>query len=228
MQDSTHISYSVITAGLSVRRVQLEASTFHGAEPNENRWYIGTGKPDSFSGRLTVAANSDFSGQFSMGRINHREALEPDIDTVRTTASAQHHKTLAAGSIATSLIWGRNKDIAPEGRNIFNSYALESTLNFAHRNWLWTRIESVDRDRTLLFEPEETPIGRVQAFSGGYERDVLRSAGLNVGLGIQLSTFRMNDELKSAYGKSPGAAVVFLRVRPLGNMAGHMRSMHGH
>jgi len=32
-QDSTHISYSVITAGVSTGGVQLEASTFHGRNP---------------------------------------------------------------------------------------------------------------------------------------------------------------------------------------------------
>src|SRR5262249_15536720 len=126
-QDSTHISYNVITAGVSIHRVQLEASTFHGAEPNENRWYIGTGKPDSYSGRLTIAPTSDIAGQFSMGRINHREALEPDLNTVRTTASVQHNKTLKNGSVATSLIWGRNKDMEHDERRIFNSYSLEST-----------------------------------------------------------------------------------------------------
>src|SRR5437016_5235882 len=37
-QDSTHISNSVLTLGVVQGRVQLEASTFHGREPNENRW----------------------------------------------------------------------------------------------------------------------------------------------------------------------------------------------
>jgi len=56
-QDSTHISYSVITAGVSTGGVQLEASTFHGQEPNENRWYIGTGKPDSYSAKTVGSPN---------------------------------------------------------------------------------------------------------------------------------------------------------------------------
>src|SRR6266581_850686 len=53
-QDSTHLSLSVITLGFVQGPVQLEASTFHGREPGENRWNIDTGKPDSFSSRLTV------------------------------------------------------------------------------------------------------------------------------------------------------------------------------
>ena len=64
-QDSTHISNSVITLGFVGGPVQLEASTFHGEEPNENRWNIDTGAPDSFASRLT----------FSAGQFTHRAIL---------------------------------------------------------------------------------------------------------------------------------------------------------
>jgi hypothetical protein len=111
---------------------------------------------------------------------------------------------------------------------IFNSYALESTLNFKNRNWVWTRIENLDKDGTLLNE-EETPIGRVQAYSFGYERDILRTPlWANVGLGFQFTTYGLTDEMKVAYGNDPRSFVVFLHLRPVGNMAAHMRAMHGH
>jgi hypothetical protein len=64
-QDSTHIANSVITAGFTSGPVQVEASTFHGREPNENRWNIDGGKADSFASRLTLAAGNNISGQFS-------------------------------------------------------------------------------------------------------------------------------------------------------------------
>jgi hypothetical protein len=235
-QDSTHVSHSVITAGLSAGLVQVEASTFHGQEPNENRWYIGTGKPDSFSSRLTIAPAQDLSGQFSIGRINHREALEPGLDTLRTTASIHYNRILKSGSLASSLIWGRNKDVNGPERRIFNAYGLESTLNFANRNWLWTRIENVDRDRTILFDEtetarniEETPIGRVQAYSFGYEREIIRSdPWLNVGVGFQFTAYGLTEQMKTVYGTHPQSYVMFLRLRPVGNMAEHMRMMHHH
>ena len=69
-QDSTHVSNNVITTGFSTGPVQLEASTFHGREPDENRWIIDGGMPDSFSARITAAANDNLLGQFSIGRIN--------------------------------------------------------------------------------------------------------------------------------------------------------------
>ena len=80
---------------------------------------------------------------------------------------------------------------------IFNSYTAESTVNFFVRNWLWTRIENVDRDKTLLAGEtraallvEEDPVGRVQAYTFGYERDLpIGPSFVNVGLGIQATVY---------------------------------------
>lgn len=233
-QDSTHVSNSVITVGLARGPVQLEASTFHGGEPNENRWNIDGGKPDSFASRLSVGFLNDFSGQFSIGRINNREALEPNVDTLRTTASVHHSARFSGGHIATSLIWGRNKDIAGSEHRIFNAYTAESTVNFLNSNWAWTRIENVDRDRTLIvgetsaaLTTEEDPIGRVQAYTFGYERDLpIGISGLNVGLGAQATVYGLPDVLKPVYGSRPIGFTFFLHLRPTGNIGSHMRMMH--
>ena len=53
-EDSTHILYNVVTAGMSYKAVRLEASGFHGAEPDENRWNIDFGPMNSYSARLTI------------------------------------------------------------------------------------------------------------------------------------------------------------------------------
>jgi hypothetical protein len=235
-QDSTHVSYSVITTGFSAGLIQLEASTFHGGEPGENRWTIGSGKPDSFSSRLTVAMGSNLIGQFSIGRLNHREATDPNLATLRTTASLEHDLRFSGGHISSSLIWGRNKDLPGNGVWIFNAYTAESTVNFLNRNWAWTRIENVDRDRTLLagetpeaLHVQEDPIARVQAYTFGYERDLpFGPSSVNIGLGVQATAYGVPPVLQSAYGSRPAAISFFLRVRPTGNMASHMQSMHRH
>src|SRR3989441_4777897 len=233
-EDSTHISNSVITIGFAGGPIQLEASTFHGREPNENRWNIDKGKPDSFSSRLTAGIGNKLSGQFSIGRINNREALEPNLDTLRITASLHHNARLSSGRISTSLIWGRNKDLAGHDTRIFNAFTAESTVNFLSRNWAWTRIENVDRDRTLLvgekpaaLQVEEDPIGRVQAYTFGYERDLpIGPSFLNVGLGIQATVYGLTSQLKSIYGERPSGFTVFLHLRPTGNVGPHMQMMH--
>jgi hypothetical protein len=234
-QDSTHISNSVVTLGLSHGPLQIEASTFHGGEPNENRWNVDKGKPDSFSGRLTLAAGNTFTGQFSMGRINSREPADPDTDTMRTTASLHHSVRFSGGHIASSLIWGRNRDFGHGDERVFNSYGLESTLNFRSLNWLWTRIENVDRDSSLLEgetqgHSEETPIGRIQAWTLGYERELPSgTAPVRLGLGFQTTFYSgLTPALQGIYGNRPAGMMVFLRLRPRGNMMLHMQAMHQH
>jgi hypothetical protein len=234
-EDSTHVSDNVITAGFAGGPVQLEASTFHGREPNENRWNIDGGLPDSFSTRITMAANANLLGQFSIGRINDREALESNLDTVRMTASIEHSLQFSKGHLASSLIWGRNKDLQGGESRIFNSYAVESTFQW-NRNWVWTRIENVDRDRTLLvgekpaaLTVEEDPIGRVQAYTFGYERDFpIGISSINAGLGFQATAYGVPPLLESIYGNHPAGFTIFLHLRPSTNFAAHMRMMHQH
>ncbi|MGH9701435.1 MAG: hypothetical protein ACRD52_18495, partial [Candidatus Acidiferrales bacterium] len=54
MQDSTHISNDVITAGLAYKIARIEFSGFHGREPDEFRWDLDSGAIDSWSARLTL------------------------------------------------------------------------------------------------------------------------------------------------------------------------------
>jgi hypothetical protein len=259
-QDSTHIATNVVTLGLATGPFQLEASTFHGREPNENRWNIDYGKPDSFATRLTIAPKASLTAQFSTGRINNPEAVDPKLDIVRTTASIHHNLEFSSGHVSSSLIWGRNKVVKNGSRRIFNSYNIEVTTKFLRRNWVWTRIENVDRDRTLL--PVQTltgiltcrlcgvlgpgvsadhvvsgpggqrvivaedPIGRVQSYSLGYERELPGPSWLSVGLGAQATTYGLTSQLKTVYGNRPATLAVFLRIRPTGNMGEHMKLMH--
>jgi hypothetical protein len=158
------------------------------------------------------------------------------LATLRSTASIQHDARLSRGHISSSLIWGRNKDLPGQGVRIFNSYLAESTVNFLDRSWAWTRIENVDRDRTLLvgevpavLQVEENLIGRVQAYTFGYERDLsIGPSFLNVGLGFQATVYGLSPQFKSVYGDHPAAFNIFLHLRPTGNIAGHMQMMHQH
>jgi hypothetical protein len=110
-QDSTHISSNVATLGVTHKWVTLEASGFHGREPDEKRWGVELGAIDSFASRLTVTPTARWSAQYSAGRINNREATHPDRDTFRQTASIAYVRPSARGHWATSVIWGRNHDL---------------------------------------------------------------------------------------------------------------------
>jgi hypothetical protein len=76
---------------------------------------------------------------------------------------------------------------------------------------------------------EEDPIGRIQAYTLGYERDLpIKVKQLNIGLGVQVMTYGMPPHIRAVYGDHPRTLLVFLRLRPRGNLMEHMQLMHGH
>ena len=220
LQDSTHIADDVVTAGVTYKMARFEASGFHGREPDEFRWNIDSGKIDSWSLRATVNPAQNWSTQYSFAHLTSPEALHPNEDIDRMTASVMYNLPLAHGNWASTLLWGRNH--SSEGLT-WNSYLAESTWRFAERNYIWGRIENVDRTSELLFrnqvEPinfEESIIGRVQAYSAGYDRDVDLIPHLATAIGAQLTVYSTPDSLKTQYGSHPVGTLVFLRIRPFG------------
>ena len=218
-EDSTHIALDVVTVGLAYRIARIEASGFHGREPNENRWNISQGKIDSWSTRLTVQPGKNWSGQYSYARITSPEALLPNENQQRMTASVMYNRPIHNAEWVSSLIWGRTKSAGDH--DIFNSYALESTLRFAVHNHAWTRIENVDRSNELLLGEnpllpnfQERPIGRVQAYTIGYDRDFDLVPHLSSALGAQVTVYGVGSNLKPVYGTNPVGVAVFVRLRP--------------
>ena len=218
-EDSTHIAEDVVTVGVAYRIVRVEASGFHGREPNENRWKIGQGKIDSWSTRLTIQPGKNWSGQYSYARIASPEALFPNENQERMTASAMYNHPIHNGNWSSSLIWGRTKSLADNSK--FNSYALESTLGFLTRNHTWTRIENAERSNELLLGENalsanfiEQPIGRVQAYTLGYDRDFDLIPHVATALGAQVTVYGVGENLKPVYGSHPAGVAVFVRIRP--------------
>jgi len=219
LQDSTHIAADVVTMGIAHRNVRLEASGFHGREPDEFRWNINSGKIDSWSARVTANAGQNWSFQYSIAQLRSPEALAAAEDIRRMTASAQYNRPLRRGNWASLLLWGRNQNL--RGGNIGNGFLLESTFRFFDRNHLWTRIENVDRTNELLLGENLEPRGfieryftRVQAYSAGYEREVGHIPHLSTAVGAQLTWYGVPEILKPTYGPHPVGAIVFLHVRP--------------
>jgi hypothetical protein len=219
LQDSTHIAADVLTLGVTHRNLRLEASGFHGREPDEGRWNLDSGKIDSWSARVTVNPGQNWSLQYSLAQLRSPETLAPLEDVRRMTASVQYNRPLRRGNWAAMGLWGRNQNLA--GGNVGNSYLLESTLRFLERNYVWTRIESVDRTTELFLGENPEPPGfsehfftRVQAYTAGYEREVGHLPHLSTALGGQLTWYGVPDVLKPIFGERPVGAIVFLRVRP--------------
>ena len=242
-QDSTHISSNVVTAGVTYGPVTWEVSGFHGREPGENRWALNSGAIDSLSSRITVSPGPRWSAQFSLGRINNRERTHPLRDSFRETASVSYTRPIAGGHWATTLIWGRNHDLAytqtpnlalftnPRTTlrplhlvrvptripgQIYNSFVAESTLRFRMRNWIWARAESADKDSLLLFE--EAPLLLLvdeQRFTRvqAYTAGYEREFWTGVGVGAQVTAFVSPPNLAPIYGERPVGVQLFVRFR---------------
>jgi hypothetical protein len=210
LQDSTHTSFGVITTGFAINRIKLEASAFNGREPNEQRWSIQLAALDSWSARANVAPSQNWTAQYSIGRLEHPEALEHDSQW-RQTASAEYNRPFARGNWVTSLVWGRVHKIAA-GRNL-NSYLLESTLNFQSRNYAFTRLEFVDKDELFPLAAVH-PAYRIGAYTMGGVRDFVQNHFWQLGIGADITLYSKPAALSAFYGNRPVSFQIFLRVRP--------------
>ncbi len=210
LQDSTHTSFGVVTTGFVIDRLKLEACAFNGREPNEERWSIQLAALDSWSTRASIAPGRNWAAQYSIGRLEHPEALEPGSQW-RQTASVEYNRPLSWGNWATTMIWGRVHKIATD--TTLNSYLLESTLNFGHRNYAFSRMELVDKDE--LF-PEATihPAYRIGAYTFGGVRDLIHDKAWQLGLGADVTFYSKPAALDAAYGNNPVSFQIFLRMRP--------------
>ena len=210
LQDSTHTSFGVVTTGFVIDRVKLETSAFNGREPNEQRWSIQLAELDSWSGRAIVAPTRNWTAQYSIGRLEHPEELEPGSQW-RETASVEYNRPFARGNWATTMLWGRVHKLATNAH--LNSYLLESTLNFGRRNYVFSRLELVDKDELFPNAPVH-PGYRIGAYTFGGERDIVHQRVWQLGLGADATCYSKPTALDAAYGNQPVSFQIFLRMRP--------------
>lgn len=230
-QDSTHIAFNVLTTGFTWRWFRVEGSGFHGGEPSEGRWQFQPSPNglaiDSYSTRITVSPTANLSGQYSIAHITSPEALYPHEDQQRQTASIMYNRPfdpqdvndLTAGNWSSTLVWGRTRSLADNHK--INSYLAESLVKFGRKNYAWTRIENAGRTNELLLTPgsplpphfEEEPIGHVQAYSFGYDRDFRVGRHITAAPGAQFTTYTTPDALRATYGRHPWGIAAFVRLR---------------
>ncbi len=210
LQDSTHISFGVLTTGLVIYRLRVEGSLFNGREPNEKRYSIQFAPLDSWSARLSIAPSRNWTMQYSYGRLEHPEALEPGSQR-RQTTSVEYVRPLTKGSWATTAVWGRVHKEA-DGHNL-NGYLLETTLNFKSTYYAFSRLELVDKDELFPDNPL-SPSFRIGAYTFGGERDLFQRRLWQLALGSDITFYSKPSSLNAAYGTNPVSFQIFFRVRP--------------
>ncbi len=214
-EDATHITFGVATLGYRYGEFKLEASSFTGREPDENRYNFEKPLFDSWSGRLSYNPGQNWAFQVSHGFVKSPEALRPDENVNRTTASATFVQSVGKTSnISATLLWGQNK-VSDQPSS--NAVLLEATLKmkklalYSRYEWVQKSVEELNLDPSygnsdLLFS--------IHMITAGASYDLFSIAHVIVAGGAQMSYYKSPEALKSLYGKSPLAGEIFLHFYP--------------
>lgn len=207
--DSTHITEGVVTAGLVIGSVKLEASSFNGREPDQFRYNIETRSFDSKAARLSFNPSAEWSLQISQGFLKSPEQLEPDISVERRTASAVYQTKLAGYDWGTTIAWG-------EDRRSTGSYTpallLESTVKL-ERYSAFARLEHLSDDELFLSgSPFANQPFKVSKLSVGGIDDFYQTHHVLFGVGALVSRYQHDALLDSVYG-NPTSEMVFVRAK---------------
>ncbi len=207
--DGTHITYGVATAGMTIGdRWKVEASTFTGSEPNENRYNFDPIRLNSYSGRVSLNPGKDFSLQVSYGFLKSPETLEPGVNQHRLTASVMSSRAFSNGdSLATMVAFGQNRK-SDTGNT--SSALLAEAAYTQGRQVYFARWDSAAKNELV-----GVPSGsyQVQKLSVGGVYNLKQDVQGQQGVGASLDFFTYPSALKPSYGNGPVSATIFYRWR---------------
>ena len=205
--DSTHITFGVVTAGLIVDNIKLEASRFRGREPDQHRYDIETGALDSTALRLSWNPTANWSLQVSWADVKGPEQLAPDENTTRWSASAIYTRPLGEHRWwSTTAAWGRRSS----GNDQLDAYVLESAVKL---NEAWTIFGRAERTETNELMGDHGPIFTVGKVSVGAIHDWTVAEHVKVGLGGLYALNFTPAGLDAVYGGRPHGAMAFVRLK---------------
>ena len=207
--DSTHITFGVVTAGLVVDDFKIEASRFHGREPDEHRYDIEAGDLDSTSLRLSWNPTPNLALQASWAHLVSPEQLEPDENQTRWSASAIYTRRLGErGWWSTTLAWGRRSSEHED----FDAVALESAVNL--NDWtLFGRAEFAEQNELLFVGGRHGPTFEIGKVSLGLLRDFSVADHVRVGIGGLYALNFVPPQLDALYDGDPSGAMLLVRFK---------------
>ena len=213
--DSTHITYGVITAGVTWAGVKAEVSRFKGREPDEHRYGIEAPKFDSTAARLSVNPSQNWSLQASYARQTSPEQLEPDEDQDKWSASAIYTNKVGKGYVAATFAWGRKQTIEADGHRHTPQDGFIAEATWTNRTWtIFGRGEVIESDE-LLAPPGSThgPVYTVGKASLGAIRDFVLAPKVRIGLGALVARSVTPAPLDPGYGGDRTSGMAFVRLK---------------
>ncbi|HEX8654510.1 MAG TPA: hypothetical protein VF693_04730 [Allosphingosinicella sp.] len=208
--DSTHIAFGVVTAGLTLGDVRIEASRFNGREPDQHRWDIETGPLDSTAVRFSANPARNLSLQASWAHLVSPEQLAPAENETRWSASAIYTQRVGArGWWSTTFAWGRRA----QDHGDLDAFTLESAAGLG-RWTLFGRAERIETNELLgAGGGHHGPVFDVGKVSAGLIRDFSVAEHVRVGVGGLYALNFVPGTLEPSYGGDPDGAMLFLRIR---------------
>jgi hypothetical protein len=209
--DSSHITFGVLTGGVTWGALKLEASAFRGREPDQHRWDIERPTLDSHAFRGAWNPGREWALQASHGRLAGPEQLEPDLDVDRTTASLIHHLgDRGPGHLQTLLAWGRNR--LDSGRRL-DAWLLESTLEHRQRHRVFAGAERVEKNELFEEGDPRSGVHAVAKLALGYAWEGWRAGPFRLALGALGSLSLVPKGIRAVYGDAPLSGSAFVQAR---------------
>ena len=214
--DSTHIVFGVATVGWAHDGVRLEASSFRGREPDQDRYDIEEPRFDSWAVRASWNPTPEWSLQASYADVSAPEQLEPDEDETRLSASAIHTRRFGAtGWWSSTMAWGRKTPrTSGEHDESKDGWLLETAVSPNDRWTVFARAERIETDELVpglggghgaLYTVGKASVGAIRDWT---LRDQVR-----FGLGALYAVNRVPGALEPVYGGDPDGGMVFVRLK---------------
>jgi hypothetical protein len=213
--DATHITTGVVRAGVEFGAFTFEASTFRGAGPDEDRVNIERPHLDSWAVRGQWR-RGPWHVQVSGGHLQQPEWFEP-FDATKLTASISFNGYVRNRPLSSTLAWGENRQFNGFNGNV-DAYLLEWDLGVTGASALYGRLEVAAKELFGLGPHEKEFAHRhwfatITALTTGYVRDIPIESLRRLGIGADITLYRMGPDLVPYFGSSRSFHV-FVRWRP--------------
>ncbi len=205
--DSTHVTFGVVTLGWVHNNWKIEASTFRGREPDEDRYDIESPRLDSESVRVSWNPTERVALQASWADISSPEALHPDEDETRWSASAMYTLPLSGGGTLSAMAAYAQKD---HGHDPLEAWIFETAWKPNDQWTVFGRAENLDNSE---LNPLSEDIRNFSKISAGAVRDFAVREHVTLGIGAIASRVFVPDSLSALYDGDQNGAMAFVRLK---------------
>jgi len=227
LQDVTHVSDGVVTAGIYSQTLKVEASAFNAREPDNYRFNIDYqgARLDSYSGRVSVARPHVVLSGWA-GYLESHDRLDPGTGMQRYGIAL----ITGFGQQSTSLAYSYNVhhhgsrhhdhgDGPARTYDVMTSLLWETTLPITQRWSMYFRYEEVDKnaDELGFLGGDLTQLFTIRPGTVGLSYTLPSVRRMELTIGGQATATLLPHDLELTYGtRVPLGLVTYLNLRPAG------------